>query len=127
MDKRIINSEESYRAVGGYAQAIEISNFDRLVYVSGQIPVTVTGEIPADFRQQAMLIWKNIESQLEVAGLGLTDIVKHTTFLSDRRYRDLNSEVRRDVLGNHQAALTVVITEIYDETWLLEVEAVAAA
>ena len=126
MNKRIINSENAYAAIGGYAQAIEVSNFSRLVYVSGQVPVTVKGETPTDFRQQAMLVWKNIECQLEVVGLTLSDIVKHTTYLSDRRYRDLNSEVRREVLGDHKAALTVIITDVYDESWLLEVEVIAA-
>lgn len=126
MNKRIINSENAYAAIGGYAQAIEVSNFSRLVYVSGQVPVTAKGETPTDFRQQAMLVWKNIECQLEVVGLTLSDIVKHTTYLSDRRYRDLNSEVRREVLGDHQAALTVIITDVYDESWLLEVEVIAA-
>ncbi len=59
--------------------------------------------------------------------MGLENIVKHTTFLCDRRYRQINSEVRREVLGDLEAALTVIITGIYDEAWLLEIEVVAAA
>jgi 2-iminobutanoate/2-iminopropanoate deaminase len=34
--------------------------------------------------------------------------------------------VRREVLGTHAPALTVIITGIYDPRWLLEIEAVAA-
>lgn len=30
------------------------------------------------------------------------------------------------VLGGHGPALTVIITGIYDEAWLLEIEAIAA-
>ena len=31
------------------------------------------------------------------------------------------------MLGSHQPALTVIITGIFDEAWLLEIEAVAVA
>lgn len=48
-------------------------------------------------------------------------------YLSDRRYRQENYEVRHQVLGGRTPALTIVITGIYDEAWLLETEAVAAA
>ena len=57
--------------------------------------------------------------------MGLENIVKHTTFLSSREHRAANSKVRQDVLGDIAPALTVVIAEIYDEAWLLEIEAVA--
>lgn len=56
----------------------------------------------------------------------IDNITKHTTYLSDRRYRQINSEERREVLGDHEAALTVIITGIYDEAWLLEIEVIAA-
>jgi 2-iminobutanoate/2-iminopropanoate deaminase len=53
--------------------------------------------------------------------------VKVTTFLGDRAHRDENSAIRREFLGKHQVALTVLIVGIYDPRWLLEIEAVAAA
>jgi 2-iminobutanoate/2-iminopropanoate deaminase len=31
------------------------------------------------------------------------------------------------VLGDHSPALTIIITGIYDEAWLLEIEAIAVA
>lgn len=85
------------------------------------------GQVPESFRAQAELTWRSAQAQLKAAGMGLENIVKHTTFLSDRRYRQLNSEVRRAVLGETDAALTVIITGIYDEAWLLEIEVIAAA
>jgi len=57
----------------------------------------------------------------------LNNIVKHTAFLADRCYRDANNKVKQEVLGDHESALTVVIADIYDESWLLEVEAIAMA
>ena len=57
----------------------------------------------------------------------LDNLVKVTTFLSDRQYATQNGEVRRAVLAGRAPALTVIITGIYDKTWLLEIEAVALA
>jgi enamine deaminase RidA (YjgF/YER057c/UK114 family) len=54
------------------------------------------------------------------------NLVKITIFLSDRRYRDTNARIRNEVLGDHCPALTIIITGIYDEAWLLEIEAIAA-
>jgi 2-iminobutanoate/2-iminopropanoate deaminase len=57
----------------------------------------------------------------------MANLVKVTTFLSSREYAIANREVRNEVLGTHSPALTVIITGIFDEKWLLEIEAVAAA
>lgn len=110
-----------------YSLACEITNPARLVFVSGQVPEDEAGNVPEDFRSQCLLVWKNIELQLKAAGMRLTDIVKITVFLSDRKYRQENSEIRQEVLGSHQPALTVIIAGIYEEKWLLEIEAIAAS
>jgi enamine deaminase RidA (YjgF/YER057c/UK114 family) len=47
--------------------------------------------------------------------------------LSDRCYRAENSVVRREVLEERTPALTIIVTGIYDEAWLLEIEVIAAA
>jgi enamine deaminase RidA (YjgF/YER057c/UK114 family) len=38
---------------------------------------------------------------LAEAGLGVRNLVKVTTYLSDRRYRALNSKIREEILGDH--------------------------
>lgn len=50
-----------------------------------------------------------------------------TTFLGGRDIASVNSDVRREFLSDHRPALTVVIAEIFDPAWLLEIEAIAAA
>ncbi len=127
MDKRSINAPEAPETSGEYVQAIETVGAQRVLYISGQIPVTPEGTVPEGFRDQALQAWRNVEAQLRAGGMSLQNIVKHTTYLSNRRYRQTNSEVRQQVLGDHEAALTVVICDIYDEAWLLEIEVIAAA
>lgn len=109
-----------------YAQAVEISGFSRLVFVSGQVPADAQDQVPEGFRDQARLAWKNVAGQLAQAGMTLNDIVKVTIFLADRKYREESREVRHEVLGGNRPALTVIICGIYDEAWLLEIEAIAA-
>ncbi len=93
----------------------------------GQIPEDLDGELPADFEGQARQVWRNIEAQLRAADMTLDNLVKVTTFLSDRRYGPDNRRVREEVLAGRHVALTVIITGIFEEKWLLEIEAVAAA
>jgi enamine deaminase RidA (YjgF/YER057c/UK114 family) len=109
-----------------YAQAHLVEDPARWLFVSGQIPVDAKDEVPAAFEDQCRLVWRNIEKQLLAGGMTLQDLVKVTVFLSDRRYREANYKVRHDVLGGHSPALTIIIADIYDEAWLLEIEAIAA-
>ena len=127
MDRRSINAKDAPILSGGYAQAIETTGASRTLHISGQIPMAADGTVPTEFEDQARRAWQNVEAQLRAADMSLANLVKHTTFLSDRRYCSANSKVRQEVLGDHEAALTVVITGIYDEAWLLEIEAVAVA
>lgn len=109
-----------------YSHAYAVDQPKRLVFISGQVPETADGFVPDNFYEQCKLVWKNIETQLIAAGMSLSHIVKLTVFLSDRKYREENALVRREILGDHQPALTVIIAGIYEERWLLEIEAVAA-
>ncbi len=127
MNLEHINAQEAHNLKSGYSQAVAVSGVERTVYVSGQIPVRQDGTVPDSFTEQAEQAWANIEAQLKAAGMDLGNIVRHTTYLSDRRYRAENSEVRRRVLGEFQPALTVIIAGIFDEAWLLEIEAIAVA
>ncbi len=110
-----------------YAQAFEVESASRLLFISGQIPAGADGVVPTAFKDQARLVWRNIEAQLAAADMTLDNLVKVTTFLSDRRDRQANLEVRREVLADRSPALTIIIAGIYDEAWLLEIEAIAAA
>ena len=109
-----------------YSQASLVVAPARLLFVSGQVPADKDDQAPADFDTQCRLVWRNIETQLAAAGMALRDLVKVTTFLSDRQYRSANAQIRHEILGGHAPALTVIIAGIYEESWLLEIEAIAA-
>ena len=57
-----------------------------LVFISGQIAIDLrTGETPEAVTDQAELILRNIGAILEELGLGYSDVVKTTVFLTDIR------------------------------------------
>lgn len=99
----------------------------RWLYLSGQIPVAPDGSLAADFAGQCRQVWANVETQLHAAGMTLDNLVKVTTFLASRDHALENRQVRLEVLAGRQPALTVIVTGIFDENWLVEIEAVAAA
>lgn len=111
---------------GSYPQAVEVTGQSRWLYLSGQIPVAPDGSLAAAFTGQCDQVWTNIETQLTASGMTLDNLVKVTTYLSDRKFALENRAVRIRRLAGRQPALTVIITGIFDETWLVEIEAVAA-
>ncbi len=110
-----------------FAEACEISNFSRLLFVSGQVPQVEGQPIPPDYRDQYRLAWANVEVQLKAAGMSFDNLVKATIFLSDRALIAQSGGLRREILGDRTPAITIVIVGIYDAGWLLEIEAVAGA
>jgi len=112
---------------GGYTQALEVAHPSRWLVVSGQTPEPLEGPVPELAEEQCRVIWAHIQAVLESADMTIGDIVKVTTYLSDRSVAPANTQVRTEVLDGHCPALTVVIAEIFDPAWLLEVEVLAAA
>jgi 2-iminobutanoate/2-iminopropanoate deaminase len=108
-----------------YAQGALVTGASQTLFISGQVPEADDGSVPEDFDAQCRLAWRNVLTVLSHAGMAVHNLAKVTTFLSDRKYREANAKIRDEVLGGHSPALTVIITGIYDETWLLEIEAIA--
>ena len=126
MKRETINAKNAPAPRGGYSQAVKLTDFKTLVFISGQIPVSDDDKVPETFEEQARLVWRNIDAQLKAAGMSKADLVKVTTFLADRHHTMANRDIRSEYLGSVTQAMSVVIAAIFDEKWLLEVEAIAA-
>jgi enamine deaminase RidA (YjgF/YER057c/UK114 family) len=126
MNRETINARNAPDPRGGYAQAVKVENAEKLLFISGQIPVSDDDRVPEGFDAQARLVWRNLDAQLKAAGMTKADLVKVTTYLSDRHHATANREIRSEYLGAVAPAMSVVICSIFDEKWLLEVEAIAA-
>jgi 2-iminobutanoate/2-iminopropanoate deaminase len=112
---------------GAFAHAVEIAGAERLLFIGGQVPEDEDAVVPPDYQSQYRLAWANVEKRLKAAGMTFDNLIKATIFLSDRRYIAESKGLRAQVLGDRSPAITIVLTGIYDEAWLLEIEAIAAA
>lgn len=110
---------------GGYTNAPHVAGASKLLFIRGQIPVSRDGEVASGIEAQCRQVWANLTATLTAAGMDVTNLVKVTS-LGDRSHAAVNTAVRNEVLGSHRTALTVIITEIWGPSWLLEIEAVAA-
>ncbi|WP_454849175.1 RidA family protein [Rhizobium binxianense] len=126
MKREEINALDAPQPRGGYSQAVKLENFERLLFISGQVPVLPGQAIPEDFTAQARQVWLNIDAQLRAAGMSKSDIVKINTYIADRSYAGLNRDVRSEYLGSLLPASTLVVAGLLDSAWLLEIEVVAA-
>ena len=127
MSKKIIQPEGFFDLPGGHAAAVEVTGPGRTLYTSGTVPVDADGNTPPDFEGQCRLVWANIEAILAAAGMDFDNLVKVTTYLADRKYGLANRAIRQELLGERRLALTVILPAIFDEAWLLEIEAIAVA
>lgn len=121
------NPDDVPEAVGDYTNALEVPAGHRTLFISGQIPETRDGVVPDDVAEQCRLIWQHIESCLRSADMTISNVVKVTTYLSDHSVADANTRVRREVLGEHRPALTVIVADIFAPQWNLEIDVIAAA
>lgn len=118
---------ETVRApAGGYSMGLQVSGHRRLLFVSGQVPVRPDGTLPDGFAAQAEQAWANVVTVLTEAGMGVEDLLRVTTYLTDRDQAQQNRDIRARFLGAARPASTVMVAATLDPRWLLEIEAVAA-
>ena len=128
MKIRIINAPDAPQAgAASFAQAVEVSGAGRTLYLSAQIATDTDGNTPEDFAEQARLAWNNVVAQLRAADMTLDNLVKVTIYLADRRYVADHRKVRLEVLQGRQIGLTTIFAGLFDEKWLIAIDAVAVA
>lgn len=127
MQRRDINAPNAPSPASPYSQAVEVVGATRTLYVSGQVPATVEGAVPADPEAQMRLAWGNVEAQLAAAGMGLDNIVKVTTILPDRAHLGLSRRIREEELGTRRPASTLHVAGLASEAWVIEIDVIACA
>lgn len=119
---------EEINRKSGYSQAVA---FGDIVFVAGQVPVDPDGnKVGAnDIRKQAEQVFANLKSALAAAGSSESGILKTTVFTTRAEYRPVINAVRDEFLSQNTvlpASTFVVVSELADPDWKVEVEAVAA-
>jgi 2-iminobutanoate/2-iminopropanoate deaminase len=121
------NPSSLFPPYSNYAHAIEVPADARTLYISGLNGFERDGTtLPATFREQADLVWRNLADVLASAGMTYDDLVSLRFFLAEAAHDPINVEVLRQHLGDHLTARTVICAQLLEPEWLIEVEAVAA-
>lgn len=81
MSQQRVQTDQAPQAIGPYSQAIVAGG---MVFCSGQIPLTPSGELVAgDVEAQTHQVMKNLGAVLEAAGSSYSKIVQTTCYLAD--------------------------------------------
>ena len=87
-----------------YSHGAEVGAGARWLHISGQVGMNPDGGIAEGIEAQTHRVWRNTLAVLEEAGMGVTDIVKINTLLTDRAHLAIMREIRDSYLGDHRAA-----------------------
>lgn len=129
MDKAIINPSALVKP-WGYSHAVKAGG-GATVYLAGQTGLDAGGRIVAqDIVGQFRQALGNLRAVAEAAGGKITDIVKLTIYVTDKRqYRQharAIGEVYRSFFGKYYPAMTLVeVRGLWDDEALVEIEGVA--
>ncbi len=95
--------------------------------LSGQVGVRPDGSIPDDAGEQAAQVVRNIQALLTSEGLTAADIVKVTTYLTDRAAIPAWRVHREALLGQLEPASTLLLVAgLADPRFVIEVDVEAA-
>ena len=90
MEKKIINTTKAPAPIGPYNQAVLVNN---TIYISGQVCIDPsTGNLKnKDIQEETRQVMENLKAILEEAGMGFSNVVKTTIFITDmNRFSEIN-------------------------------------
>ncbi len=122
--KKIILTEKAPAPIGPYSQGIKASG--EMIFVSGQIPYTVTGELAGDgIVAQTHQSLKNVLAIVEAAGGNANNIVKTTVLMKDISTFGQMNEIYNQYLGESKPARATYEVSKLPKDVLIEIEAIA--
>jgi enamine deaminase RidA (YjgF/YER057c/UK114 family) len=126
MERRIVFSGNPYEGIWGHSRAVRVGDH---IFVSGTAPITADGDDPpADAYGQTRLCLQIIVKALADAGARADDVVRTRVYGTRADLFDDVARAHREVFGEiHPASAFVVIKELADPAWLVEIEADAIA
>jgi 2-iminobutanoate/2-iminopropanoate deaminase len=124
MQKIVISTNNSPKAIGPYSQAIR---FNELVFVSGQIPIDPEYDkvIRGDVAEQTKQVLENLKNILEASGSSLQNVLSTTIFLSDMDDYNVINEVYAKYFENSPPARSTVQVSRLPKDVHIEIDAIA--
>jgi 2-iminobutanoate/2-iminopropanoate deaminase len=122
--RQIIATEAAPKAAGPYSQAISGSG---LVFVSGQLPMDLSGAVPDGIEAQTRQSLANVVAVLKAAGAGPESVVKTTVFLKDMNDFATMNGIYAETFGQSLPARSTIEVARLPRDVLVEIECIALA
>ena len=127
MTSRVISPAGIAPPAARYAHAVATDGAQQWLHTSGVLPTRSDGSVPDDVGEQASTVWQNVAAILSEAGMSSSDIVSMTTYVVPGQDLGAVTAERDQFLGGHLAASTlVVVPELAQPAWKVEIAVVAA-
>jgi 2-iminobutanoate/2-iminopropanoate deaminase len=122
--KQARNPETVHEPGGRYVHTIEVSEENRMLFISGQVGMRRDGNVPEDAASQFEVALNNVRLNVEAAGFEMTDLVKLVTYVVG----DLHPAKRREALdrafGEHVTTSTLIyVSKLAAPQYLVEIDA----
>lgn len=121
MERRHARSGSPYEDRIGFSRAVRIGS---TVAVSGTAPIWPDGQVDPDPAVQARRCWAIVVAALDELGASVDDVVRTRQYVVNPDIADAVGAVHREVFGDVRPASTmVVVADLLDPRWVVEVEA----
>lgn len=127
LQRRHASSGSPYESTVGFSRAVRLG--DRIV-VAGTAPIYADGTVPPDPKQQARRCWEIALGALRELGGQPEDVILTRHYLTDRDpdLVDAVTTAHGEIFGGIRPVSTmVVVKELLDPRWKVEVELEAMA
>jgi enamine deaminase RidA (YjgF/YER057c/UK114 family) len=112
-----------------YSQAVTTQG-GRTIWLAGQVAIEDAAgrSLAADFDGQVREVFARLGRTLEEAGARLSDMVTMTVFITDARFGDRFTQLRKEIFGdNFPASALITVAGLARPGMLVEVQGVAVA
>lgn len=112
-------SGSPYESRIGFSRAVRAGS---VVSVSGTAPVWPDGHVDPDPGVQARRCWEIALAALAEVGGSVADVVRTRHYVVSRDLAEVVGSVHAEVFGATPPASTMVVVDLLDPRWLVEVE-----
>ena len=110
-------SHDIYPATPDYAHALEVVAPQRLLYVSGTMGLEADGTPGQNLDRQLDRVWHNIRTILASADMTVDNIIRVTSYLTDRAQEEANQDARMAALGGRAVPTTAIVVKSFLSSW----------